>query len=296
MAGAYGKPFPVRGQNLSIPIPFFDINTSLPWNGTLTGLNGTISIDGANHTALTNIPVQIQSTHTTIADVVGAQSNGSLLVIRANTTSAAYAPDQYVFPFDYNGSFQLPTDVRQFNGTNGTFNTGRPLVDTFGGFTSSDRTLLTNAAATFTSADRTTLSTINSNVQTVFTSGDRTLLTNAAATFTSADRTTLSTINTNVQNVFTSGDRTNLSNILTHTGNANTALSVARNEPGQGAPGVCITLPQKIDFLYKFARNKRTQDTANLTIFADDGTTADHRAAITDSANVTTVGEMGTGA
>src|SRR5690606_25350364 len=59
-------------------------------------------------------------------------------------------------------------------------------------------------------------------------------------------------------------------------------LDDPRGEPGQGAPPVSADLVTKVDYLYKLARNKRTQTATELTIFADNGTTADHKATVSD--------------
>ncbi len=66
-------------------------------------------------------------------------------------------------------------------------------------------------------------------------------------------------------------------------------------EPGQEAPGAMITLAQKIGYLYKFLRNKITQDATTLKIYADNGTTVDQKATISDDSITFTRGEIGTG-
>ena len=73
-------------------------------------------------------------------------------------------------------------------------------------------------------------------------------------------------------------------------------LDDARTEPGQGAPPVNPDLATKIDYLYKAWRNKKTQTSSETKVFADDGTTIDHKASISDDGTTTTVDEMGTGA
>lgn len=73
-------------------------------------------------------------------------------------------------------------------------------------------------------------------------------------------------------------------------------LDNARSEPGQGAPPVNPDAMTKLDYLYKAWRNKKTQTSSEIVIFADDGTTEDHAATVSDDGTTTTVGEMGTGA
>jgi hypothetical protein len=49
-------------------------------------------------------------------------------------------------------------------------------------------------------------------------------------------------------------------------------------------------------YLYKNWRNKKTQTATELSIFADDASTVDHKTTVSDVAGTTTRGEMGTGA
>lgn len=73
-------------------------------------------------------------------------------------------------------------------------------------------------------------------------------------------------------------------------------LDDPRTEPGQGAPPVNPDLATKIDYLYKAWRNKKTQTATLLTVFADDGTTADHKSTVSDDGTTFTAGEIVTGA
>lgn len=66
-------------------------------------------------------------------------------------------------------------------------------------------------------------------------------------------------------------------------------------EPGQGAPAATTTLAAKIGYLFKWRRNKRTNDGATVKFFADDASTVDQKAAVSDAAGTTTIGEIGTG-
>lgn len=67
-------------------------------------------------------------------------------------------------------------------------------------------------------------------------------------------------------------------------------------EPGQGAPGATITLAAKIGYMYKAWRNKVTQTATTYTLFADNTTTTDQKATVSDDATTFTKGEIGTGA
>jgi hypothetical protein len=67
------------------------------------------------------------------------------------------------------------------------------------------------------------------------------------------------------------------------------------SEPGQGAPGVNISLKDKIGYLFKFMRNKVTQTSTTLSIFADDTSTVDHKATVSDDGTTYTRSEISTG-
>jgi hypothetical protein len=66
-------------------------------------------------------------------------------------------------------------------------------------------------------------------------------------------------------------------------------------EPGQGAPAATTTLAAKINYLFKFLRNKVTQDATTLKVYDDAGTTVDQKATVSDDATTFTRGEIGSG-
>jgi hypothetical protein len=68
-----------------------------------------------------------------------------------------------------------------------------------------------------------------------------------------------------------------------------------RGEPAQGAPGVTISLGDKIDYLYKAWRNQCTTTASVYSVFNDDAATVDHKATISDDGTTFTVGEVGAG-
>lgn len=68
-----------------------------------------------------------------------------------------------------------------------------------------------------------------------------------------------------------------------------------RGEPAQGAPAASTDPLSKLDFLYKLARNKITQDATTLRIFADDATTVDHKATVSDNGTTYTRNEITSG-
>jgi hypothetical protein len=66
-------------------------------------------------------------------------------------------------------------------------------------------------------------------------------------------------------------------------------------EPGQGTPAATASLAVKINYLFKAWRNKKTQTSSTFSLFADDATTVDQKATVSDDSTTTTVGEIATG-
>lgn len=66
-------------------------------------------------------------------------------------------------------------------------------------------------------------------------------------------------------------------------------------EPGQGAPAATTSLAAKINYLYKSWRNKKTQTSTTWNLFADDTTTVDQKATVSDDGTTATKGEIATG-
>lgn len=90
-----------------------------------------------------------------------------------------------------------------------------------------------------------------------------------------------------------------LNNVSTAQVNAEVvdALNVdTYSEPGQGAPTATPTIRQMVHYLYKQWRNKSTVDDDSYDLYADDGTTVDQTATISDDDETFTRGEIGSGA
>lgn len=66
-------------------------------------------------------------------------------------------------------------------------------------------------------------------------------------------------------------------------------------EPGQGAPAATASLAAKINYLYKAWRNKKTQTATAYNLFADDATTVDQKATLSDDGTTWTGGEIASG-
>lgn len=65
--------------------------------------------------------------------------------------------------------------------------------------------------------------------------------------------------------------------------------------PGQEAPTATPTLEEAIMFLYKAWRNKSTQTATTYSLYADDTTTVDQKATVSDDGTTATKGEVATG-
>ena len=67
-------------------------------------------------------------------------------------------------------------------------------------------------------------------------------------------------------------------------------------EPGQGAPGVNVSLSAKIGYLYKVWRNRKTNDGTETIVYADDASTPDHKSTASTSSGTLITGEWTSGA
>lgn len=66
-------------------------------------------------------------------------------------------------------------------------------------------------------------------------------------------------------------------------------------EPAQGAPPVTASLRTKIDWLYKFGRNKKEQTASLWSLYNDAGDTVDSKATVSDNGTTATKEEIVTG-
>lgn len=66
-------------------------------------------------------------------------------------------------------------------------------------------------------------------------------------------------------------------------------------EPGQEAPAATNTLVKKIGYLYKAWRNKKDQTATTQKLYADDASTVDQKATVSDDGTTFVSGEIGTG-
>lgn len=67
------------------------------------------------------------------------------------------------------------------------------------------------------------------------------------------------------------------------------------SEPGQGDPPVSTSTKEKIDYLYKAWRNKNEATNSAYKLYADDGSTVDQKATLSDDGTTFTRTEIATG-
>jgi hypothetical protein len=67
------------------------------------------------------------------------------------------------------------------------------------------------------------------------------------------------------------------------------------SEVGQEAPAATQSILKMLQFLYKSWRNKSTQNSTTYSLFADDTTTVDQKATVSDDGTTATKNEVGTG-
>jgi hypothetical protein len=117
-----------------------------------------------------------------------------------------------------------------------------------------------------------------------------------ALTSGAIDTVTTTTTATNLTNAPTNGDLTATMKASVNAEVDTALITTTYSEPGQGAPGVDISIKDKISYLYKAWRNRSTQTATTYTLYADDTTTADQAATVSDDATTADKGEVGTGA
>lgn len=112
---------------------------------------------------------------------------------------------------------------------------------------------------------------------------------------------------TNALTGTTVGTATNLTNAPT-AGDLTAAMKASVNaevvdalnvdtyaEIGQETPAATQTIRKMIAYLYKAFRNRKTQTATTLSLYADDATTVDQKATISDDGTTYSHGEIGTG-
>lgn len=83
-----------------------------------------------------------------------------------------------------------------------------------------------------------------------------------------------------------------LTPIASSTAAIEAGLLTPYGQPAQGAPPADAPALDQLSYLYKAWRNKMTQDATTYQLYADDGTTVDHKATVSDNGTTFTRGEV----
>lgn len=212
-----------------------------------------------------------------------AETNGTLIAFTFTGTGAVPATVQvFTTGFDVTAA-QWPANTTQLAGatvaatTSVTFPAASTVATTTGAVGS-----VTGAVGSVTGAVGSVTGNVGGNVV-----GSVGSLTGYTAPDNATIASIYSAIDTEVASILAAVD-TEVAAILA-------LLDDPRSEPGQGAPPASADAVTKLDYLYKLARNKITQDATTLKIYADDGTTVDHKATVSDDSTTYTRGELVTG-
>lgn len=74
-----------------------------------------------------------------------------------------------------------------------------------------------------------------------------------------------------------------------------TDLTANRTEPAQGAPAASTSVMAKVDYIYKNWRNRKTQTATAWSLYADDATTVDQKATVSDDGTTAGKTEIASG-
>ena len=260
----------------------FDETDNTAKTGDAANITANLRIDGgaANAVDDTN-PTELEDGYY-IFDITQAESNGDLIVIcpassTANIQVIGVPGAVWTRPANYNAQSidsNGRVDVIKVAGTTQTANDN--------------------------GADINAILTDTNELQGDLTDGGRLdLILDAILTDTG---TTLdgkiNTIDTNVDAILVDTGTTldgKINTIDTVVDAIKALLDDARAEPGQGAPPVNPDAVTKIDYLYKFLRNKLVTSATTIEVYDDAGTTVDHKSTISDDGSDFTRGEFVSG-
>lgn len=244
-----------------------------------------ISKDGGATANVTNLPTAIAMGNSTIWDfslTATELSAAQIMVIVADSVTKAVEDDGFIIETYGNASAEHVFDLSQatpavnttqFGGSALTQAAGRPEVNTTHWKGTAAAVEDTVGYPKVTIKDGAGAGEINLTAGAVDAVTTVTNLTNAP---TAGDLT--ATMKTSVKTQVTDG-----LNVDTYA------------EVGQEAPAATQTIRKMLGYLYKAWRNKTTQTATVYSLFADDTTTVDQKATVSDDLTTFTRGEVGTG-
>ena len=291
---------------------------------TLDGLNnfdptssnvtvGTIAANAVSASALaTDAVTEIQSGLATSSALATAQTDLDTLTgsdgVTLATSQPNYAPNTTVPPTAAAMADAVWDEARASHTSAGSFGEGVQVeslntqakadVNAEADTAISDASLATSSALstaqtdldTLTGADGVTLATSPPNYAPNTTTPPTAAAIRAEVDSNSPQLAAIVADTTEIQTDLAKGGRLALSldSILD-------GITSARSEPSAGAPPSSASLVQKVDYLYKFLINKKTQTSDTYKVFNSDGATVDHQATVSDDGTTATFGEIGAG-
>lgn len=291
---------------------------------TLDGLNnfdptssnvtvGTIAANAVSASALaTDAVTEIQSGLATSSALATAQTDLDTLTgsdgVTLATSQPNYAPNTTVPPTAAAMADAVWDEARSSHTSAGSFGEGVKVeslntqakadVNAEADTAISDASLATSSALstaqtdldTLTGADGVTLATSQPNYAPNTTTPPTAAAIRAEVDSNSTQLAAIVADTNEIQTDLANGGRLDLilDSILD-------GITSSRSEPSAGAPPSSASLVQKVDYLYKFLINKKTQTSGDYKVFNSDGTTVDHQATVSDDGTTATFGEIGAG-
>lgn len=317
-------------RHIYLPIVKAGVN-DFAVSGDWTPASGDVKIskDGGTAANVTNLPTAITMGNGAIWDfsLTATEMEAAQIIITVVDSSTKAVEDQSFIIETYGNAsgqhaFDLDTatqdvNVTQFGGSNGAFASGRPEVNATHIAGSAVDTATAQIGANVvsyasgqaplqpTTAGRTLdvsaggeagidWANVGSPTTTVDLSGTTISTSQAVASVSGAVGSVTGNVGGNV-----TGSIGSLATQAKADVNAEVVDTLATDtyaEPGQGAPAATTSLAAKINYLFKAWRNKVTQTSTEYALYADDGTTKDQAATVSDDGTTFTRGEVGTGA
>lgn len=126
MASTDARPVPRKNTAYRVYFPILDADGDLVTGAS--SLDSEVSIDGGSFADCTNEATEIGSTGIYYLDLTSGEMNGDAVVVQVKTATSGAKTTPIIFYPEEVGDFRV--NVEQFGGSNGTFSSGRPEVNT----------------------------------------------------------------------------------------------------------------------------------------------------------------------